>query len=427
MLQVSQIREQYDQSLEALAKRGVDAREVFDRVLKLDEQRRATQAQLDETLAQSNTFSKEIGQLFQNGQPQKANILKEKTTQLKAQSKVLQEQLSEFAQTLQEVLWTIPNLPNAIVPAGSSDQDNEVVLQEGDIPTLHEGALPHWELAKIYDLIDFELGVKITGAGFPVYKGYGARLQRALITYFLDKNTNAGYTEYQVPHLVNEASGFGTGQLPDKEGQMYHVTGDNLYLIPTAEVPVTNLFRDVLLNQSDLPVCCTGYTPCFRREAGSYGAHVRGLNRLHQFDKVEIVRIEHPDNSYQALDQMVGHVQEILRELNLPYRILRLCGGDLGFTSALTYDFEVFSTAQDRWLEISSVSNFETFQANRLKLRFKDNDGNNKLAHTLNGSALALPRVMAGILENYQTPDGIKIPEVLVPYCGFDFIPTPGK
>ena len=427
MLQVSQIREQYDQSIEALAKRGVDAREVFDRVLKLDEQRRATQAQLDETLAQSNTFSKEIGQLFQNGQPQKANILKEKTTQLKAQSKVLQEQLSEFAQALQEVLWTIPNLPNAIVPAGSSDQDNEVVLQEGDIPSLHEGALPHWELAKIYDLIDFELGVKITGAGFPVYKGYGARLQRALIAYFLDKNTNAGYTEYQVPHLVNEASGFGTGQLPDKEGQMYHVTGDNLYLIPTAEVPVTNLFRDVLLNQSDLPVCCTGYTPCFRREAGSYGAHVRGLNRLHQFDKVEIVRIEHPDNSYLALDQMVGHVQEILRELNLPYRILRLCGGDLGFTSALTYDFEVFSTAQDRWLEISSVSNFETFQANRLKLRFKDNDGNNKLAHTLNGSALALPRVMAGILENYQTPDGIKIPEVLVPYCGFDFIPAPGK
>lgn len=427
MLQVSQIREQYDQSLKALAKRGVDAREVFDRVLKLDEQRRATQAQLDETLAQSNIFSKEIGQLFQNGEPQKANILKEKTTQLKAQSKVLQEQLSEFAQALQEVLWTIPNLPNAIVTAGSSEQDNEVVLQEGDIPVLHKDALPHWELAKIYDLIDFELGVKITGAGFPVYKGYGARLQRALIAYFLDKNTHAGYTEYQVPHLVNEASGFGTGQLPDKEGQMYHVAGDNLYLIPTAEVPVTNLFRDVLLNQSDLPVCCTGYTPCFRREAGSYGAHVRGLNRLHQFDKVEIVRIEHPDHSYQALDQMVAHVQEILRELNLPYRILRLCGGDLGFTSALTYDFEVFSTAQDRWLEISSVSNFETFQANRLKLRFKDNEGNNKLAHTLNGSALALPRVMAGILENYQTPEGIKIPEVLVPYCGFDFIPAPGK
>lgn len=425
MLQVSQIREQYDQSIEALAKRGYDAREVFERVLKLDEQRRATQAQLDETLAQSNTFSKEIGQLFKNGEPQKANILKEKTTALKAQAKSLQEQLGDAAQALTELLWTIPNLPNALVPSGSNENDNQVVLEHGDIPTLHPEALPHWELAKIYDLIDFELGVKITGAGFPVYKGYGARLQRGLIAYFLDKNTKAGYTEYQVPHLVNEASGFGTGQLPDKEGQMYHVTGDNLYLIPTAEVPVTNLFRDVLLNQNDLPVCCTGYTPCFRREAGSYGAHVRGLNRLHQFDKVEIVRIEHPDHSYAALEGMVEHVQDILSELQLPYRILRLCGGDLGFTSALTYDFEVFSTAQDRWLEISSVSNFETYQANRLKLRFKDTNGKNQLAHTLNGSALALPRVMAGLLENYQTPEGIKIPEVLVPYCGFDFIPAP--
>ncbi len=425
MLQVSQIREQYDQSIEALAKRGFDAREVFERVLKLDEQRRATQAQLDETLAQSNTFSKEIGQLFKNGEPQKANILKEKTTALKAQAKTLQEQLGDAAQALTELLWTIPNIPNALVPSGSSENDNQVVLESGEIPTLHPGALPHWELAKIYDLIDFELGVKITGAGFPVYKGYGARLQRGLIAYFLDKNTKAGYTEYQVPHLVNEASGFGTGQLPDKEGQMYHVTGDNLYLIPTAEVPVTNLFRDVLLNQSDLPICCTGYTPCFRREAGSYGAHVRGLNRLHQFDKVEIVRIEHPDHSYAALEGMVEHVQDILSELQLPYRILRLCGGDLGFTSALTYDFEVFSTAQDRWLEISSVSNFETYQANRLKLRFKDVNGKNQLAHTLNGSALALPRVMAGLLENCQTPEGIKIPEVLVPYCGFDFIPAP--
>lgn len=425
MLQVSQIREQYDQSIEALAKRGFDAREVFERVLKLDEQRRATQAQLDETLAQSNTFSKEIGQLFKNGEPQKANILKEKTTALKAQAKTLQEQLGDAAQALTELLWTIPNIPNALVPSGSSENDNQVVLESGEIPTLHPGALPHWELAKIYDLIDFELGVKITGAGFPVYKGYGARLQRGLIAYFLDKNTKAGYTEYQVPHLVNEASGFGTGQLPDKEGQMYHVTGDNLYLIPTAEVPVTNLFRDVLLNQSDLPVCCTGYTPCFRREAGSYGAHVRGLNRLHQFDKVEIVRIESPDHSYAALEGMVEHVQDILSELQLPYRILRLCGGDLGFTSALTYDFEVFSTAQDRWLEISSVSNFETYQANRLKLRFKDVNGKNQLAHTLNGSALALPRVMAGLLENCQTPEGIKIPEVLVPYCGFDFIPAP--
>ena len=320
------------------------------------------------------------------------------------------------------MLYTIPNIPHELVPAGTDENDNEEVFAEGDIPTLDNEALPHWELAKKYDLIDFELGVKVTGAGFPVYKGKGARLQRALISYFLDKNTEAGYTEYQVPHLVNEDSARGTGQLPDKEGQMYHVTGDDLYLIPTAEVPVTNLFRGDLLPHTQLPITCTGYTPCFRREAGSYGAHVRGLNRLHQFDKVEIVRIEHPDNSYKALDGMVEHVKNILRELKLPYRILRLCGGDLGFTSALTYDFEVFSTAQDRWLEISSVSNFETFQANRLKLRFKDGDGKNKLAHTLNGSALALPRVLAGILENYQTENGINIPDVLVPYCGFDRI-----
>jgi seryl-tRNA synthetase len=320
------------------------------------------------------------------------------------------------------LLYTIPNVPHQSVPAGSNEEHNEEVLREGDIPVLEEGALPHWELAKKYDIIDFELGVKITGAGFPVYKGKGARLQRALISYFLDKNTAAGYTEVQVPHLVNEASGYGTGQLPDKEGQMYHVGADDLYLIPTAEVPVTNMFRDVVLNESDFPLMYTGYTPCFRREAGSYGAHVRGLNRLHQFDKVEIVRVEHPSKSYEALDAMVAHVQELLRELQLPYRILRLCGGDLGFTSALTYDFEVFSTAQDRWLEISSVSNFETFQANRLKLRYKDAQGKSQLAHTLNGSALALPRVLAGILENCQTPEGIKIPKVLVPYCGFDTI-----
>ncbi len=308
------------------------------------------------------------------------------------------------------------------MPAGSDENDNLEIHRESDIPELFVGALPHWELAKKYNLIDFELGVKVSGAGFPIYKGKGARLQRAMIAYFLDKNISAGYTEYQVPLLVNEASGYGTGQLPDKEGQMYHVGIDDLYLIPTSEVPVTNMFRGDLLNHSDLPIMCTSYTPCFRREAGSYGAHVRGLNRLHQFDKVEIVRIEHPDKSYAALDKMVDHVKDILRELELPYRILRLCGGDLGFTSAMTYDFEVFSTAQDRWLEISSVSNFETFQANRLKLRFKDKDGKNKLAHTLNGSALALPRVLAGILENCQTEDGIRIPEVLVPYCGFDFI-----
>ena len=360
--------------------------------------------------------------MFKKGETQKAGLLKEKTIQLKEASKVVSEQLTEASEKLQQLLFTIPNIPNELVPAGNDETNNEEVFHEGEIPVLAEGSLPHWELAKKYDIINFELGVKITGAGFPVYKGKGARLQRALIAYFLDKNTEAGYTEYQVPHLVNEASALGTGQLPDKEGQMYHATEDDLYLIPTAEVPITNMFRGDLVNSNNLPILCTGYTPCFRREAGSYGAHVRGLNRLHQFDKVEIVRIEHPEKSADALDGMVEHVKDILRELKLPYRVLRLCGGDLGFTATLTYDFEVFSTAQDRWLEISSVSNFETFQANRLKLRFKDTDGKNKLAHTLNGSSLALPRVLAGILENYQTPDGIKIPKVLIPYCGFDLI-----
>jgi seryl-tRNA synthetase len=422
MLQVQEISENKEQYIKALSKRGIDATQMLDDVIKADEERRSTQAILDDTLAQSNTYSKEIGNLYQSGKAAEANELKEKTTALKERSKELQEKLNTAEATLQQLLYAIPNIPNDLVPAGTDENDNEETHREGDIPTLDEGALPHWELAKKYDIIDFELGVKITGAGFPVYKGKGARLQRALISYFLDKNTAAGYTEYQVPHLVNEASGFGTGQLPDKEGQMYHVGEDDLYLIPTAEVPVTNMFRGDLLMHNDLPVTCTGYTPCFRREAGSYGAHVRGLNRLHQFDKVEIVRIEHPNNSYAALDGMVEHVQDILRDLKLPYRILRLCGGDLGFTSALTYDFEVFSTAQDRWLEISSVSNFETFQANRLKLRFKDEDGKNQLVHTLNGSALALPRVLAGILENYQTPQGIKIPKILIPYCGFEMI-----
>lgn len=422
MLQVTDIRENKEKYIQALAKRGIDATSTLEDVLTYDEERRATQAQLDDVLAQSNSYSKEIGKLFQSGEVQKANELKEKTVALKESSKQLNEKMHVAAEKLQELLFTLPNIPNDLVPTGTDENDNEEIFKEGEVPTLHEGALPHWELAKKYDLIDFELGVKVTGAGFPVYKGKGARLQRALITYFLDKNTKAGYTEYQVPLLVNEASGYGTGQLPDKEGQMYHVGVDDLYLIPTSEVPITNLFRGNLLNNSDLPITCTSYTPCFRREAGSYGAHVRGLNRLHQFDKVELVRVEHPDNSYKALDGMVEHVQDILRELKLPYRILRLCGGDLGFTSALTYDFEVFSTAQDRWLEISSVSNFETFQANRLKLRFKDSDGKNKLVHTLNGSSLALPRVLAGILENYQTENGIKIPEVLVPYCGFDII-----
>ncbi len=422
MLQVHEISENKDAYIVALKKRGIDAKPLLEEAISLDEQRRTTQAKLDDTLAESNVLSKEIGNLFKSGQAQEANALKAKTGELKEASKGLSEQLDSISETLQKLLWTIPNIPNDLVPAGMTEDDNEETFREGEIPVLAEGALPHWELAKKYDIIDFELGVKITGAGFPVYKGKGARLQRALISYFLDKNVAAGYTEYQVPLLVNEASGFGTGQLPDKEGQMYHVGIDDLYLIPTAEVPVTNMFRGDLVQESDLPILCTGFTPCFRREAGSYGAHVRGLNRLHQFDKVEIVRIEHPDNSYKALDGMVDHITEILRALKLPFRILRLCGGDLGFTAALTYDFELFSTAQDRWLEISSASNFEAFQSNRLKLRFKDSDGKNRLAHTLNGSSLALPRVLAGILENYQTPNGIKIPDVLVPYCGFDMI-----
>lgn len=422
MLQVPYIKANRENAIEQLAKRNIDAAPLFDEVLALDEKRRQTQTKLDQVLSESNTLSKEIGILFKNGETQKANLLKEKTGQLKETSKSLTDLLSQTADALNELLYIIPNIPHDSVPTGNSDEDNLEVYSEGKIPQLFDGALPHWELAKKYDIIDFELGNKITGAGFPVYKGKGARLQRALISYFLDKNTEAGYKEYQLPHLVNEASGFGTGQLPDKEGQMYHVTEDNLYLIPTAEVPATNLFRGNLVSASDLPITATGYTPCFRREAGSYGAHVRGLNRLHQFDKVEILRIEHPDQSYSALDGMVDHVKSILKDLKLPYRILRLCGGDLGFTAALTYDFEVFSTAQDKWLEISSVSNFETFQANRLKLRFKNKEGKNELCHTLNGSALALPRVLAGILENYQTPDGIKIPEVLIPYTGFNII-----
>ena len=423
MLQVAFIRENKDRVLKGLAVRNFSgAEEIIEQVIDIDEKRRAIQTQLDKILAESNKISKEIGNLFKSGEKQKANILKEKTVQLKEDSKLLTEQLTSSQSELNELLYQIPNIPNVLVPAGTSEENNEEVFREGEIPKLWDKAMPHWELAKKYDIIDFELGNKITGAGFPVYRGKGAKLQRALISYFLDKNTEAGYEEVQVPHLVNEASGFGTGQLPDKEGQMYHVTADNLYLIPTAEVPVTNIYRDVLLKESDFPILHTGYTPCFRREAGSYGAHVRGLNRLHQFDKVEIVRIEHPDNSYEALDGMVEHVKEILKELKLPYRILRLCGGDIGFTSALTYDFEVFSTAQDRWLEISSVSNFESFQANRLKLRFKNSEGKSELAHTLNGSSLALPRVLAGILENYQTEHGIEIPDVLQKYTGFDII-----
>ena len=422
MLIPSYVRLHFDQVVAALEKRNLNAKSDLERLLALDEQRRASQAALDETLAKGNAIAKEIGQLFKKGAIAEANEKKEESAQLKNTSKELQNTLQESTEKLQELLYQLPNIPHKSVTKGSSEEDNEEIFQKGSIPSLDEGALPHWELAKKYNLIDFELGAKITGAGFPVYMGKGAKLQRALINYFLDYNTAAGYNEVQVPHMVNEASGIGTGQLPDKEGQMYHATEDDLYLIPTAEVPVTNIYRDTLLQESNLPIQLTAYTPCFRREAGSYGAHVRGLNRLHQFDKVELVRIEHPDHSYKALDTMVAHVSKLLESLELPYRILRLCGGDLGFTAALTFDFEIYSTAQSRWLEVSSVSNFESFQANRLKLRFKGSDGKKQLAHTLNGSSLALPRIVAGILENHQTKEGIRIPKALVPYTGFELI-----
>ncbi|MFT6748206.1 MAG: seryl-tRNA synthetase [Flavobacterium sp.] len=422
MLQISFIRENRQKVIQALAKRNMNATELVDQVISLDENKRSVQNEMENALAESNKLSKDIGELMKKGEKSKAEILKLKTVSLKEKSKEASDQLDSLSEELMAKMYLLPNLPADIVPNGKTPDDNLNIFESGEIPKLHGEALPHWELVKKYDIIDFELGVKIAGAGFPVYKGKGAKLQRALITYFLDKNTDAGYLEYQVPHLVNEASAYGTGQLPDKEGQMYHDSRDDLYLIPTAEIPVTNIFRDVILSENELPVLCTSYTPCFRREAGSYGAHVRGLNRLHQFDKVEIVRIEHPDNSYKALDGMVDHVKSILDELKLPYRVLRLCGGDMGFASALTYDFEVFSAAQDRWLEISSVSNFESFQSQRLKLRFKGQDGKTQLAHTLNGSSLALPRVLAGILENYQTENGIEIPEVLRKYTGFDRI-----
>ena len=424
MLQVPFIRDHQELIVNRLKKRNIDASKMIANVIEFDEERRQIQTELDNTLAESNTLSKEIGLLYKTGNIDEANLIKEKTVELKVKSKHLTERLNTTSEGLKELLYMIPNVPNEIVPSGNTEEDNEIVFQGGSSPELSKNALPHWDLAKKYDIIDFELGNKIAGAGFPVYKDKGARLQRALINYFLDKNVAAGYKEVQVPHLVNEESGYGTGQLLDKEGQMYHVNsnGDNLYLIPTAEVPATNLFRDDLLSEKDLPKAITAYTPCFRREAGSYGAHVRGLNRLHQFDKVEILRIEHPETSYQALDAMVSHIKDILEDLKLPYRILKLCGGDLGFTSALTYDFEVFSTAQGRWLEVSSVSNFETFQANRLKLRFKNSKGKSELAHTLNGSSLALPRILAGILENYQVDEGVKIPDVLIPYTGFSMI-----
>jgi seryl-tRNA synthetase len=422
MLALNFIRENKEAILKGLEKRNFKQPELINEIIELDQERRIQQSTLDQQLASANKLAKEIGDLFKSGEIAKANILKEETLSLKTKTKTLQEQLQETIETLLDLRTQIPNIPHQSVPKGNSEDDNQEIFKEGTIPTLDSSALPHWELANKYDIIDFELGSKITGAGFPVYKGKGARLQRGLINFFLDKNTEAGYKEMQVPHLVNEASGFGTGQLPDKEGQMYHVQNDDLYLIPTAEVPLTNLYRDTLLDASELPICLTGYTPCFRREAGSYGAHVRGLNRLHQFDKVEIVRIEEPQNAMQALDEMVDHIKSILKELELPYRILRLCGGDLGFTSALTYDFEIYSTAQKRWLEISSVSTFNNFQAERLQLRYKDKSGKKQSVHTLNGSSLALPRVVAGLLENCQTTEGIVLPKALVPYTGFEKI-----
>jgi seryl-tRNA synthetase len=422
MLQVSQLRENRDRILAGLAKRNKDFSQQIDEIIRLDEIRRKTQHDLDNNLAEANKLSKEIGDFFKSGKKEEAEAAKPRVATLKEAAKELEQTLQQTEDAQKQLLYTIPNVPNDIVPNGKVAEDNVEVYIWGNLPQLGEQKKPHWELIEEYDLIDFELGTKITGAGFPVYKGAGAKLQRALINFFLDEATKAGYREFQPPLMVNEASGFGTGQLPDKEGQMYHVGVDDLYLIPTAEVPLTNLYRDVILKEEQLPVKMTGYTPCFRREAGSWGAHVRGLNRLHQFDKVEIVQLVHPDHSYGILDEMVDHVKGILQKLELHFRVIRLCGGDMGFTSALTYDFEAWSGAQERWLEVSSTSNFETFQANRLKCRFKNSDGKTQLVHTLNGSALALPRIVASLLENNQTAEGIRIPAALVPYTGFDMI-----
>lgn len=423
MLQVSYIRENKEEVLKRLAVKNFKNLDLVEDIIHLDDQRKRAQTQLDNTLAKANAIAKEIGELMQAGKRELAEQQKSTTALLKEDAKELNEELIEWETKLQDKLVLLPNLPHASVPVGVSPEDNTVVLEWGKKPSLPAGSIPHWELAQKYDIIDFELGTKITGAGFPVYKGNGAKLQRALINFFLDKATEAGYREMQPPILVNEASGFGTGQLPDKEGQMYYVGLDNLFLVPTAEVPITNLYRDVILKEEELPIKNTAYTPCFRREAGSYGAHVRGLNRLHQFDKVEIVQIAHPAGSYDKLEEMSAYVQSLLQQLELPYRVLRLCGGDMSFASALTYDMEVFSAAQEKWLEVSSVSNFENFQSNRLKLRYRDNaSGKMTLAHTLNGSALALPRIVASLLENNQTPDGINIPKVLIPYTGFSRI-----
>ena len=418
MLTLQQLRGDKELAIKKLAKKGVDAAPVIAKIEELDDARKALQMELDNCLAEQNKAAKEIGMLMGQGRREEAEERKQQVAALKARSAELSAQHEETSAALQAQIVLLPNFPADIVPEGTSAEDNLVVKIDENYTELPENPLPHWELAKKYDIIDFDLGVKLTGAGFPVYKGKGARLQRALINYFLDYNTAAGYQEVEPPVMVNEASGFGTGQLPDKEGQMYHATVDNFYLVPTAEVPVTNIFRDVILDEKEFPVKMTAYTPCFRREAGSYGKDVRGLNRLHQFDKVEIVQLALPEHSYEALDGMVAHVEGLVKSLGLPYRILRLCGGDMSFTSALTYDFEVYSEAQKRWLEVSSVSNFESFQANRLKLRYKDSNKKTKLAHTLNGSSLALPRIVAALLENNQTPEGIRVPEVLVPYMG---------
>ena len=422
MLTLKQIRDDKEFALARLAVKGVDARETIEQICALDDARKEQQQKLDKNLAEQNSAAKQIGALFAQGKRDEAEAIKARTAELKEESKALDAELKATTDSLNALIVSLPNFPAAIVPEGKTAADNVVVKEGGEIPTLGEGALPHWELASKYDIIDFELGVKLTGAGFPVYKGKGAALQRALITYFLDQNTAAGYLEVLPPIMVNEASGFGTGQLPDKEGQMYHATADNFYMVPTAEVPVTNIYRDSIVDEKELPIRLTAYTPCFRREAGSYGKDVRGLNRLHQFDKVEIVRIEKPENSYAALEEMKDHVQGLLDKLGLPWRILRLCGGDMSFTSAITFDFEVWSAAQQRWLEVSSVSNFESYQANRLKCRYRGEDKKTHLCHTLNGSALALPRIVAALLENNQTPEGIVIPECLRKYTGFDII-----
>ncbi len=422
MIEINRLRDNSNEIIERLSIKNFDSKKIITEILELDKQKREIQVSSDGLLSQRNSISKEIGNLFKSGQAELANKKKEETVSLNTDIQELKDKFNVVDEKLTDLLYLLPNTPHIDVPKGKTPEENITIFEKGDIKKLHDKAKPHWELASEFDLIDFDLGVKITGAGFPVYKGKGAKLQRALINFFLDEAENSGYNEVIPPLLVNEASGYGTGQLPDKEGQMYHSTEDNFYLIPTAEVPVTNIFRDVIVKKEDFPQKLTAYTPCFRREAGSYGKDVRGLNRLHQFDKVEIVQVQHPDKSYEALDGMIEHVKGLLEKLELPYRILKLCGGDLGFTAAITYDFEVYSIAQERWLEVSSVSNFETYQANRLKLRFKNEEGKTQLAHTLNGSALALPRIVAALLENNQTENGIEIPKALVPYTRFETI-----